>query len=94
VDAFALARVGSRLLRTLQSRGTPLTVNNINMFKEKKYRFQPLDRQSVAFKTLEHSISYNPSHRLGEKRGKCDFRNPNTVCLQQHKSLMTFKVLL
>jgi len=54
--------------------------------------FQPLDRQSIAFKTLEHSISYNPYHRPGEKkRGNALSAN---LCLQRPKSLRTFKALL
>jgi len=60
--------------------------------------FQPLDviRLKVSwFKTLEHSTSYSISHWPGEKRGKMRFQKPcNTVCLQQHKFLMTFKALL
>jgi len=71
------------------------------MFKEKKHKifvcfscFNPLDRQPVAFKTLEHTINYNPSHRPGEERGKMRFQQPYTRFVCSITSLMTFKAFL
>jgi len=80
--------------------GTPFTVNNVIVFKEKRIKFlfqqfQPLYRQPVAFKTLEHSISYNPSNEPGEKkRENALSATLYTLCLQQHKFLMMSKALL
>jgi len=57
--------------------------------------FQPLGFITASwFKTLEHSISYNTSHWPGKKEGNALSETLNTVCLQQHKSLMTFNALL
>jgi len=71
------------------------------MFNEKKHKvvclfqlFKPLDLQPVALKTLEQSISYNPSHRPDKKGENAISATLCTICLQQHKSAMTFKVLL
>jgi len=81
--------------------GTPLTPSNAKMFKEKSKKFlfvsavTTLVPPASCFQTLEYSISYNiPSNRPCEKRRKCAFNNPHTVCLRKYKSLMTFKALL
>jgi len=49
--------------------------------------------QPIAFKIgLEYSISYNLSHRPGEnKRENALSTTIHTICLQQHKFLMTLK---
>jgi len=44
---------------------------------------------------MEHSISYSISHWPGEKKRKNGLLETlYTICLQQHKSLMTFTALL
>jgi len=71
------------------------------MLKEKKILclfqlFQPLDLQPVAFKTLERSISYNPSH-IGPAKNKKEnaiSADLYTVQMQQLKSLITLIALL
>jgi len=42
---------------------------------------------------MEHSISYHLPIGLAIKDGKCAFSNLYTLCLQQHKCLITFKPL-
>jgi len=76
--------------------------NNINMLKKRKKHeifvcfscFNPLDRQPVAFKTLKHSINYNPHIGLAKIQEKCAFSNPINGLFAAHKSLMTYKAFL